>query len=129
VPSRAMKFCGWPGCNKLTQERFCDTHQAEHDLQLQQADRNYNRQRGSAKSRGYDSQWEKVRALKLRLNPLCEKCESLCMIVPADMVHHIKAIKDGGAKYDLNNLKSLCNACHEVIEGPNRWKKRETGDW
>ncbi|MBE9636547.1 HNH endonuclease [Salipiger pacificus] len=27
-------------------------------------------------------------------------------------VDHIKAIRDGGAEYDLDNLQTLCIACH-----------------
>ncbi|USK87225.1 HNH endonuclease [Peribacillus asahii] len=30
----------------------------------------------------------------------------------AQMVDHIVPIKRGGAQLDMNNLQSLCNACH-----------------
>jgi len=35
-----------------------------------------------------------------------------CKEVPADLVDHIKEIKDGGSPYDLDNLQSLCKSCH-----------------
>ena len=27
-------------------------------------------------------------------------------------VHHVKELKDGGAAFDVSNLKTLCRACH-----------------
>ena len=33
-------------------------------------------------------------------------------LTPAQMVDHIVPINKGGAPLDLNNLQSLCNACH-----------------
>lgn len=56
--------------------------------------------------------WRKLRAVKLRLNPLCEECERLGRVTPAQMVDHITPINKGGASLDMENLQSLCNACH-----------------
>lgn len=30
-------------------------------------------------------------------------------------VHHIRPISDGGAALDLDNLQTLCHACHNTI--------------
>lgn len=56
--------------------------------------------------------WRKLRALKLKENPLCEECEQNGVLSPAQMVDHIVPINKGGAPLDMANLQSLCNACH-----------------
>jgi len=68
--------------------------------------------------RGYDKQWFKVRAMKLKSNPLCQRCESNGVVKPAVMVHHIKPISSHPQlRLVIDNLMSLCHDCHEVIEG------------
>ena len=66
----------------------------------------------------HSKQWKNTRALVLSENPFCVECGH-----PAQMVDHKKAIKDGGAKLDLDNLQSMCNSCHnkKEIEEGNRW--------
>ena len=58
------------------------------------------------------TQWRKVRSLKLQQNPTCEECERNGRLTPAQMVDHITPINKGGAMLDMENLQSLCNACH-----------------
>ena len=55
--------------------------------------------------------WRKLRAYKLRLDPLCEYCPA-DRKRPATEVDHWQAIADGGAPYDLDNLRSACKTCH-----------------
>jgi 5-methylcytosine-specific restriction endonuclease McrA len=57
--------------------------------------------------RGYGPNWQKLRLLKLRTDPLCEVCGKL-----ATQVHH----RDGNV-YNLadENLASLCASCHARI--------------
>mgnify|MGYP001469300381 CR=1 FL=1 len=69
--------------------------------------------RASAKERGYDSRWGKVRKLKLRADPLCEECNKGHVLTRAVMVHHIVPIEDGGEPLDWGNLMSLCTTCHD----------------
>jgi len=65
--------------------------------------------------RGYDGKWRRLRALKLKRNPLCEECERLGRVVPATMVHHIVPIEqDPTLRLVWSNLMSLCEACHDV---------------
>ena len=53
--------------------------------------------------------WRKVRRLALqRDSGWCVMCGER----PADVVDHIRELKDGGAPYALDNLQSLCNSCH-----------------
>lgn len=57
-------------------------------------------------------QWRRLRASVLRAEPLCRECLRAGRLTEADQVDHIKAIKDGGAVWDRNNLQSLCSSCH-----------------
>ena len=56
--------------------------------------------------------WRKLRALKLEQEPMCEECLKAGRLTPAQMVDHIVPINKGGASLDIENLQSLCNACH-----------------
>lgn len=57
------------------------------------------------------ARWQRVRRMKLRINPLCEYCPP-GEVKRATQVDHIKPIKDGGAPFDLKNLASACASCH-----------------
>lgn len=56
--------------------------------------------------------WRKLRVVKLEREPMCEECARLGKLTPAQMVDHIVPINKGGVGLDLDNLQSLCNACH-----------------
>jgi 5-methylcytosine-specific restriction protein A len=114
---KAKRFCNWPGCNELSSDTYCPEH-------AKRAESKYSHERGSAASQGYDRDWQRVRLAYLRLHPLCEACDREGLTVPATIVHHVKAIKDSGDRLSISNLMAVCHACHEAIEGPNRWKKR-----
>ena len=43
-------------------------------------------------------------------------------------VHHIKAIKEGGRPLALDNLRTLCRACHFRIE-PRRVRRTAREQW
>lgn len=43
-------------------------------------------------------------------------------------VHHVKAMGDGGAPLDVDNLKTLCRACHFRAE-PRRVQRTERNRW
>ena len=65
--------------------------------------------------------WRKLRLEYLRLNPLCELCNSRGKVTAASEVHHIIPISTGGninekktLGYDWNNLKALCSECHKA---------------
>jgi len=72
--------------------------------------------RGGSTKRGYGAAWQRLRAAKLRQNPLCERCGA-----PATVVHH----KDHNQFNDFwDNLEAVCRACHEEHHG----RKRKDGD-
>lgn len=64
-------------------------------------------ERPSPSARGYDREWQRVRAEHLRHEPFCRICKH-----PATQVDHIVPIRKGGHRLDHANLQSLCVACH-----------------
>jgi len=51
--------------------------------------RAYNRERGSARERGYTRKWERARKAYLAEHPLCVECEKQGDVTPATDVDHI----------------------------------------
>lgn len=59
--------------------------------------------------------WQKLRRLKLDVDPLCEGCEPRGQLTVASHVDHRKAISDGGDPFPpLEELASLCPSCHSA---------------
>ena len=63
--------------------------------------------RPSAARRGYGESWRRFRRYFLTQYPQCAHCDRA-----ANEVDHIQTLRDGGAKYDLENLQALCKSCH-----------------
>lgn len=73
--------------------------------------------RGSRQQRGYDRQWEKVQALKVKDDPLCGRCLDKGKLTPTQMVHHkIPVDIRPDLRLDPGNLESLCWSCHAAID-------------
>jgi 5-methylcytosine-specific restriction endonuclease McrA len=70
--------------------------------------------RGSASSRGYDQSWRRFREDYLRRYPWCSVpgCNA-----PADDVDHIVALREGGARFDPANVRSMCHWHHSQRTG------------
>lgn len=103
MPRKPKRPCGYPGCPELTDGLYCVKH--KHLM-----GRNYNKyERDDFTKTFYNTpEWRAVRQRKLNINPVCECCGKK----KATMVDHITPIKQGGSKFDLSNLQSLCWACH-----------------
>lgn len=57
--------------------------------------------------------WRRCRALKLRIDPLCERCKASGSLVSAAHVHHKQERRDRpDLELELSNLESLCAPCH-----------------
>ena len=73
-----------------------------------------------------DKRWKAVRKLALsRDEYVCVKCIEKGLITPAKVVDHVDPINLGGAAFDLNNLQSLCDPCHNSKSGGEAHKKKE----
>ena len=75
----------------------------------------YDRERGSAASRGYDRRWRRARVAYLRQNPLCVHCQSTGRTQVARVVDHI--IPHRGNRqlfWDRSNWQSLCTTHHNI---------------
>jgi hypothetical protein len=59
----------------------------------------------------------KVRKAQLRREPRCELCLAKVRPAEAKTVDHVIALKDGGAPYDPDNMRSLCLDCHKRRHG------------
>ena len=124
MATKALKFCKWSGCKTLSPNSYCEDHMPLYLKTVDDKRKEYNKTRKSSSKEGYGRDWRKVRKHYMARHPLCEIHEREGVIVPAVLVHHIKALKDGGARLDSNNLQSLCIYHHEQIHGAERWSKR-----
>ena len=103
---KAEKPCKYPGCINTTPGRYCKLHAAQAQREYSAQRRDYNKQ--------YDRRWQKIRDLYISKHPLCERCEAAGRLVPAEEVHHITPLSDGGDHRD-SNLQALCKSCHSSI--------------
>ena len=87
------------------------------------------KQRGTRQARGYDNDWLKLRARKLRDKPLCEVCEEAGKIVVATQVHHVKPFRGlrDPLRLDMRNLQSVCDACHGRLTSSQSFRRNRTG--
>jgi 5-methylcytosine-specific restriction protein A len=111
MPYSPKKPCGYSMCAALVEHgtRYCERHQAADRRRGREQDR----ARGSAAMRGYDRLWQRFRLVVLSERPLCEDCRSAGRrLTPATEVHHVRALRDGGARLDPENVRALCKACH-----------------
>lgn len=74
----------------------------------------YDQQRGHASARGYDYQWQRVRAAVFANEPLCRGCAAIDALTIATEVDHIIPLSVGGARLDVRNLQPLCHSCHTL---------------
>ena len=68
--------------------------------------------------------WKDCRLVKMRENPLCENPVGLHddgVLVLAQQVHHkIELCKAPHLAFTLENLQSVCTACHAVLSAMER---------
>lgn len=110
MPRRAGRTCTRSGCAGIVRDGVCDVCGPTHRWSAAAHDE----RRGTAHQRGYDARWRKVREIALAENPLCAECARRGVVTPATDVHHVVARRLGGED-ELDNLQSLCHACHSRI--------------
>lgn len=60
------------------------------------------------------ARWQRLRTSKLTLQPLCERCLAMEVIVSADVVHHRTAHRGNEDLFwSMDNLESLCKPHHD----------------
>lgn len=112
MPMRPKRPCRHLGCAAFVESGYCDKHKQDA--------RQWDKNRASFRERGYDSRWDKVRALKIKQNPLCEECLKHGIVSPAEIVHHIKPVDEyPELLLDMENLVSLCRQCHGKMHSDN----------
>jgi hypothetical protein len=67
-------------------------------------------------------EWRNVSKAVRTAEPLCRECMRTGRIKPATLVDHIRPIRQGGAKYDLDNLQPLCTRCHNKKSATEKQK-------
>lgn len=102
---RTARPCATHGCPELTDGRRCDRHALERG-------RSVATMRGSSTRRGYDAKHRKWRKRVLAKDPLCVHCLPDGRVTPSIIADHIVPIRDGGARFDLNNGQGLCQTHH-----------------
>ena len=113
---KALRECSKAGCHELTRERYCAKHKAEYDRAASQRHQEYDRTtRDKPAAEFYKSkEWQRARAEAMaRSLYLCQDCLARGVIKKAEMVHHIKPLREyPRLALDQDNLKPLCNKCH-----------------
>ena len=116
MPYKPKRPCSFPGCPHLTHGRFCDEHAKAEAKRYERYDRS-----PEVKKR-YGRAWQVIRDIYISEHPLCEVCKRNGKLTPAEEVHHIKPLSQGGTNAE-DNLMSLCKVCHSEITA------REGGRW
>jgi len=70
-----------------------------------------------------NKRWKRIRAARVRLNPLCEICESFGITRQVEEVNHIIPFMLGSDQeevenlaFDLENTESLCKYHHKLVD-------------
>ena len=109
MPTKPKHPCAQPGCPELVEsgQKYCEKHRKMHPEDMRPAYR-----------RGYDAKWRRFRSWYLATHPFCVECYKRGKLVEATVVDHIQPFRgDEKLQYDLDNLQSLCKACHDKKTG------------
>jgi 5-methylcytosine-specific restriction enzyme A len=108
MPSKPKKPCGHSGCAALVNSGRCDKHQTQHQRDTQ-------RWRGTAASRGYGYQHQQERERHLRDHPLCVRCLIAERVTAATVLDHIVPVRVAPERqHDPTNHQGLCVDCHAL---------------
>lgn len=77
----------------------------------------YDRDRGTARERGYSNRWDRLARRYREANPLCLGCSAVGWTSAARCVDHIVPHRgDETLMWDQNNLQGLCYWHHSVVK-------------
>ncbi len=119
MPTTPKRPCSYPGCPNLTYGRFCEEHQKQENKRYEQYDRD------PETRKRYGRAWKRIRDSYIRQHPLGEMCLKDGRYTPAEQVHHIIPLSEGGT-HDRSNLMALCKSCHSRIHAgrEDHWHKK-----
>jgi len=116
MPKKPKRPCSYPGCPKLTDDMYCESHKSV-------VNKNYNKyERDPTSNKRYGRAWKRIRDRYIKAHPLCEECKEQGRLTLAEEVHHVLPLSKGGGN-ESSNLMSLCKSCHSSItaESGDRW--------
>lgn len=97
---------------------------------MSESNRYYDKHKRNKESKQFyeSTAWKKCRKLALiRDKYLCQDCLGNKRITKATMVHHVIELKDDRSKgLELDNLRSLCNSCHEKHHNRSGGKQKKS---
>lgn len=102
MPRKPAHPCHKAGCTNLTLSRYCEAHTKTAPVVPA-----WRTTTGSSASRGYGTNWRKLRLMMLARDPIC----TVCCKAASTTVDHILA-KAAGGDDSPENLRGLCNRCH-----------------
>jgi 5-methylcytosine-specific restriction protein A len=103
MPRSAQRVCCV--CKAACSGRVCEKHAS------QDPERERDRWRGSAASRGYGRRHEAWRKLILHRDPLCKIAHFCGGLSPSTVADHIIQLRAGG-DWSLENGQGACEPCH-----------------
>lgn len=116
MPKKPKRPCSYPGCPELVEGRFCKKHETQEQRRYERYERN------PKTKRRYGRTWKRIHDRYIHLHPLCEECLKEKKATPAEQVHHILPLSEGGSNRE-DNLMALCKSCHSKIHAKrgDRW--------
>ena len=131
------KPCAYPSCPnliKIRSGRYCDAHARPDRDYKAEAKARYQAPEENMMAMKYrnSTEWRKIRAHKLRMNPLCEDPHGWHnqknSTETATQVHHIKSIATHyHLRSTIDNLMSICYKCHAKFNVEERQADRLVG--
>lgn len=103
MPVRAPRVCGLCGGVHQYGERCAKAVARDRERKAR-----HDAKRPSRHERGYDNDWQQLRAAHLIRQPYCARCGATATTVD----HVIPIRKAPERRLDPTNLQSLCTACH-----------------
>jgi 5-methylcytosine-specific restriction enzyme A len=105
MAKRARRLCRLQGCRNLTRDPsgYCQSHK-----------KGFRKAKGDDKTGDpfYSSRrWLELRDWYKAGHPVCEICQENL----TEIIHHRKAILDGGSHFGVDNLQGVCRGCHNRL--------------